>query len=803
MSDTPASKEYSDAEFKKIMNKFNTYRDYKADIDEKGNEKPTGETGVVESNDGSNIEERIAQLYSDSYRKYNTVFLGYKTYNDMEELIEVPAEELTDDQKINSQFIVKSNNGATAVFDTLRFHNRPIYCGVNVLYDPTVSDKFAAIANNPTDEYFNNPWNAEYENPDYNSENGSKTCRDLCFSKTFLEDLQAKADDESELVMTFIRKGFDVGIGEVNGNNLTSEDSVIPPMYGRVFENTWRDKIVAYSPVIMQSMVDREIPVLSSDGEIVPQVKDVPNNNCYFASPSIEKPDGRKTEALVDSAAITRPSVIYVGEHIAGYSLFSYINIPVCSWEHFKSKSSGFGSGDPDKPTKVVQRLEDTQCCGPFMRIKAKGYYTSETTEVLRGYTAIKLKYENNDIIQYPFKSVTIDGKEVWGPPEGDLSDKLKAAALQVYKDYKNGTEKPTIRFLKYANEAEENRDELYENAYIRDDVSNPTLVKNIFNEVRLPDRFAFYVYTDNDDTICVAQFPCIPLSGAKPLTDDYITQWVPLYKKIETDPSATEITWYINKFDILVKRGNNDAKFYNINRQKASPVTYPAKDDLLNTKGYIYTCNGVVYKGPSYTPLSEEDEKDETIKPRYIRILYKYVEIIDGGDYSKYENFTQYRKAKYIPDNIQGISLAKPNNDSTYISGPINIAQYNSLAFMDLPSTSNIARASREGYKEFIKNGCVFSDGSSNDPKEYIPDTVNFAFNGKDPETIEPKVEAQAVEEIQPEPEWKKTVKWVIVGIIAVVILGLLVIIGFKIKNAFKGNVDNFSCPGYAQRFA
>ena len=806
MSDTTASKEYSEAEFEKIINKLNTYRDYKVTLDENGNEKPTNETGVVESNEGSNIEERIAQLYSKTYRECNTAFLGYRTYDDIKELMDDTADELTDNQKINSQFMVKTTKGmTTAFFDTLRFHNRPIYCGVNVLYDPTVSDKFVAIANNPTKEYVDNPWNAEYDNAEYNSKDGSKTCRDLCFNKTFLEDLQAKANDESELVMAFIRKGFEVGIGEVNDNNLTSSNAIVPPMYGRVFENIYNDGRVPYSPVIIQSMVNREIPVVSTDGDIVMQQSVAPNNNVYFTCPSIEK-YGKKIAGIVDSASITKPSIIYVGENIDGYSLFSFINVPVCSWEYFKSKSSGFGSGDPSKPTKVVQRLEDTQCCGPFMRIKAKGYYTSETNEVLRSYSTIKFIYDNG-IQQYPFDLVTVDGKVVWGPPEGNASHALMQAALSVYNDYIGG-EKSSISYLVYANEEEENRDKLYENAYIRGDLANPTLINNLFNEVSLPNRFAFYIYS-TDKTICIAQFPSVPLIGAKPLTDDYITQWVPLYKKTETDPSSTEITWYINRFDILVKRGNNDAKFYNINRQETKLNKYPKEGTRNNRSGYIYTCNGIIYSGPVYEPISNErltDDKtklkEDTTVPLYIDTDNGYVQITDGGDYSKWENAPRFRKFDYIPDNIQGITLSEPNDNNTYISGPITIAQYNNLAFMENSSTNDQANISRKGYVEFIKNGCVFitKKDISNDPKVYIPDTVDFTFDDdNEPVTIEPKVEAKVVEEKEPESNWWETVKIVLIAVLAVVIIGLIIFIVFKVRESRKENLDNFTCPDWS----
>ncbi len=797
--------EYKFKEFEQIMNAFNTYTDYTTTIDANGNETITGH-GVVSTTEGSNIEERIAQLYSDKYRTYNTVFLGYRSYNSLEELKNVPADTLTDNQKINSQFVVKTNNGQTiTLFNTLRFHNRPIYCGVNVLYDPTVSEAFMSIANQPTDTYFASPWDPSYENSKYNgTANDSIDCRDLCFNKSFLEDLQSKANDESELVMAFIRKGFDVGIGEVNAGNLTG-DTVIPPLYGRVFENRWKDKMVAYSPVILQSMVSREIPVVAN-GDIVQQVSEVPNNNCYFTCPSIDD-NGKKTEAIVDTAAITNPSIIYVGENINGYSLFSFINVPVCSWEYFKSKSSGLGLDSANNPTKAVKRLEDTQCCGPFMRVKAKDYYTSETNEVLRSYATIKLVYKDRAIDMYQFSPVTVDNKVVWGAPEGKLSENLKAAAKLVYED--KGNSAPKIRFLKFSSEANENRDALYENAYVRGDQTNPSEITAMFDEVHLPDRFAFYMCDDAPTTVYIAQFPCMPLTGAEPMTDDYITQWVPLYRKTDDDASSTEKTWYINKHDILVKRSNNDTKFYNVNRQKASLVTYPAKGSTEGA-GYIYTCNGVVYSGPRYEEVTEDklDEnktklKDDQSVPLYLFIDDMYVEMVDGGDYSKYDKEKRWRKAKFIPDSIQGIALSEPTDDNIYISGPIDIAQYNKLTFMDLPSTSNIARTSRDAYKEFIKQGCVYDSRESNDPRVYVRDTVNFVFDGDAPEAIDPLTEKQAVEEVEHEPEWKKTVKIVITCVIAVVILALLIIIGVKIRNAFKGNINGFTCPGYARRFA
>jgi hypothetical protein len=792
-----------------LIRKFNSYSDHIMDLDENNNPilKPTD--GMAVSAEGSNIEERIAQLFSTMYRMYNTAFLGYQSYSTPDEL--ESDDSLTDNQKVNSQFMVKlGKEQSETLFGVLKFHNRPLFCGVNVLYEPTVTTEFTMMHHNI--DYFKGAWDTAYENTKYNGtvKEGAVNCRDLCFDPTFLGDMQAMANDGPELEMVFVRKGFSVGIGAVSAHNLTSATSIKPPMYGRVFENKWRDKVVAYSPVIMKANSKRTIPIVVENGtEIAQKIASVANNNCYFASPYIKDEDtGKEKTAKVESVTITKPSIIYVGEEIEGYSLFSYINIPVCSWKYFKSKSSGFGSGDDSNQTKVVQRLQNTQHCGPFMRVKAKGYYPAEVTEVLLGFSTIKVGIDaNGKVIQYNFEPIKAGDQQIWGPPEGNFSKSIKDVAQRLWNE--RDSDSPSLRFLKYGNENVADRNKLYNNAYVRGDSNNPGIVNALFDEVSLPDRFSFFV-CKNINTVCIAQFPCMPLTGAETCSDDYITQLVPLYRKITDDESIdetsskTETIWYINDFDILVNRGTDGSRqFYNVNKQKPTLVTYPSEDsDGSFNDGFIYTCNGVVYSGPSYIPV-KEDEKDRY--GNYLKIDRKWVEMVEGGDYSKYENYQQYKKAAYIPDNIQGIILTTMDND--YISGPMGIAPYNYLDFMERSTSSNNAKLSRSAYKEFIKQGCVFMDGDitatrknpvdepSKEPAEFVPDVCGFAYSGNEIKSIEPDVENGVAEEPKP-PQWINTVKIVVVVILALISIGVLVFITYKVVRLFKGKTSDIKCP-------
>lgn len=815
-----------------LIRKFNAYYDHIDAFDENKNPIIRSTEGIPVCAVGANIEERMAQLFSKPYRQYNTTFLGYQSYESPEDLEE--DDSLTDYQKVNSQFMVcMGKQRDEHLFSVVKFHHRPMFCGVNVLYEPTLKSEFNT-ARRPV-EYFKEKWDAEnYENTKYNGKDADAVdCRDLCFNPTFLGDLQKLANNEPVLKMVFVRKGFSVGIGAVSSDNLENPDSIIPPMYGRVFENKWREKVVAYSPVMLETNVKRSIPVVVEDGtEITQKIELAANNNCYFAAPCIKDDSGAVKEyATVESVAISQPSIVFVGEEIEGYSLISYINIPVCSWTYFKSKESGFGSGDNNNQTKVVERLKNTQQCGPFMRVKAKDYYPAEVTEVLLGFATIKVQIDESEdyktknpdaapVKPYGFEPVTANNQVVWGPPEGELSKSIIDVAKKIWSE-RESTNK-TIRCEEYEseNEATTNRKVLYEKSYDRNDKNNatktPKEVKALFDEVNLPLRFAFFIIPSGK-TVCIAQFPCMPLKGVEALKDDYVTQLVPLYRKITEDTtssgdeSTTEKTWYINDFDILVNRGTNGKRrFYKVNKQKPTLVTYPAEDsDGSSNLGYMYTCNGIVYRGPSYIQLPDEDKADYG---NYLKIDDKWVQMVQGADYKDYKDSPQYKKAAYVPDKIQGIVLSKPSTGD-YIAGPMGIAPYNYLDFMEHSTQSNNAKLSREAYKQFIKDGCVFMDGEtkqtknnpvdepSRDPAEFISDECGFVYNGEQVESIEPEVEeGGGVPEEPKKPQWVKTVKIVVVVVLALISVGVLVFITYKLVKVFKGgNTAGIKCPQMA----
>ena len=797
----------------KTIRKFNAYSNGWVTVGENNKKEFLPSFGVPIAEEGANIEERIAQLFSDAYRTYNTAFLGFQSYDTPEELEH--DDSLTDEQKVNSQFMVRlGNQGSEQMIDVLKFHHRPLFCGVNVLYEPTVTTDFAAMHH--TVDYFNGSWNTAWENPKYNGTAGkdSVDCRDLCFNPTFLSDMQGMANDEPELEMVFVRKGFSVGVGSVSVDNLKNEDAIGSAMFGRVFENDWEESIVPFAPVIMKTEVFRTIPVVSNDKKSIVSTPEqvVYNNLCYFASPYIEDNDSRKsTPAEVTSIALTNPSIVYVGEEIKGYKLASYINIPVCSWTYFKSTSSGFGSGNDSNQTKVVQRLQNTQQCGPFMRVKAKDYYAAEVMEVLLGFSTIKVSInESDEAEQAIFAPVKAENQVIWTPPKGDLSENIKAIAKELWR--MRDEVSPSLRFKKYETEDSADRNELYKIAYVRGGSENSASVNALFEEVELPNRFAFFICQSNR-VVCIAQFPCIPLRYAEPLDDDYVTQLVPLYRKIDDESSteggsSTQTTWYINDADVLVNRGTDGSrKFYKVNKQKPSVVTYPsdpsniAAVQLNGPHGFIYTCNGILYRGPAY----EKAGKGKKCEPGMYYIGNNHY--VEGKPNLEYNEETQWwKKATHTPENIQGITLETPAGD--YVSGPMGIASYNYLDFMDHSGENSNAKTSRTAYKEFIKQGCVFMDGMtastrkkpvaepSKNPSEFVPNECGFVYVGKEIRAIEPEAKGELPEEPKENKDWLKTVKIVVVAVLALICVVALVFLTFRVVKMFKGGSGDFKCP-------
>ena len=624
----------------------------------------------------SALFDRIKARFSKKYLEDTVALLGYNM--GVKELNDSIISKFEINQVLNHIF--KADVYETPrLFTMEKYKHRPIFCGVNILYDPAVSDAFTN-ATHGTD-YFNGKWENSYNNSDYlaNPKTGDYEYRDITFSPKFLGDLQSKAgtpnkSDAQELVALFARNGFDVGISSINSDGLGAS-SVIPAQYSRVFVNIRQSKpAYDYTTILMRS---KELRLNPKKANTETPYEYLMNSTVLLESPTLKTEDGERDEQKteVKSLSVDHPCIVFTGESLTnpnpkpgtskGYELATYTAIPVCSWEYFCSNRSGYAG------SKAIERLKTINQCGPFTRIIAKGFYSTALSNILQTYTEIDLKkttYKDGDETYETFGFVngnTIDW-EIVDPV-------LRMAAMSEYNRIGNKNNKSTKGDL--------NDIELYENAYYRDNNNNydnnyPDHIKNLFNASVLPRRFSFF-RLGNDDMIHIRQYPAMPVLGALPMHDDYITQLVPVYRNLDETPDADKgMNWYINANDILVD--GISASFYNVSLQPYAKAVYPESPG----QGVMFTYQGKLYRGPV-------DAKDPQQKIEAIR--------------------------------MSDIDLSKQ-----YQTAPITIAPNNYLQYMIVDGGSDAANASRAAYKEFIKHGCVWYDNDGAEPKKdgEIPNT-------------------------------------------------------------------------------
>lgn len=701
----------------------------------------------------SGLFDRIKARFSDKYLNDTVALLGY---NIGESSLKKVMDKFTVNQVLNHIFKADVNGNDT-LFSMEKFKHRPIFCGVNVLYDPTAADAFTNATHGA--DYFNANWKDEDNNAYYlaDPKTGDYKYRDITFSPKFLEDLQNKAgipggDDANELVALFIRNTFSVGISSVDYTKLGAS-SEAPAQWSRVFiNNVQSEPIYDYNTILLRSKSLRLDPSLPATQN---QYRYIENRVVILEEPALENENGDQEQpSATPSLKVDHPCIIFAGDTLTnantkegeakGYELATYTAVPLCSWEYFKDKSEYAG-------TKAVERLEATNQCGPFTRVIAKGFYSNAISNILQTYTEI-------DLERRTFKDENDKEYSIFGYKNGDTFDWLNVhpyLRTAAEYEYKNTTNKVTDK-------NSVNDIQLYESAYYRSNKDNYLEhIKNLFNATILPLRFAFF-RTNAENVIHIRQYPATPLLGALPMQDHYITQLVPVYRNLDETPSEeTGMNWYINPNDILIN--GVAGSFYNVSQQSYVKKTYPAtKGD-----GVMFTYTGHLYKGPE-----------------------------DGTN---------------LPDTVEAIHMGKLINDTTvalgeidtslqYKKDPIMIAPNNYLKYMVDPGSRNAATASRAAYREFIKQGCVWQDLDGNEPEKNtdIPDTAPIGIDLSiyaDIEKSDKKRHSNAPEEKETNKKSLTAAIIVLVVLVALVVIFIIYRVMKKRKAAAMGIAQGFFC--------
>lgn len=788
-----------------LITTFNKIADWYCE-DIEGGTKCSQNIGPVIT-EGSDIVNRILNQFSEAYKACSVAYLGYSEYSNLTKQFNITAQTndpdsnqdsngtsmdgdtritLTIDQVLNSQFYVSTNGGKNKNFFNMnRFRNRPIFCGVNVLYDPTLTEAFKATQHMV--DYFEKPWDKSYESPKYNGtdpENGI-ACRDLSFCPDYLKELQLEAGDKDSnkppLVFALVKNGCALGVSMIRPSTL-GKASQEPSQFSRVFAFS-DESIRDYNIILPKAKVKRMIPSIDSGKVVIKEGKNLEfNNTVWQVVPPTTDNDPfnpvQRTAGSVLVATLTHPCIAFAGEIVDGYEMVSYIAVPLCSWSYFNSPSSGYAG------TKAISRLESTGACGPFIRVKAKGYYNTTMSTIMSSNTTIVLEKfinedEKEDLRSIELKVEDSNGNITFDPYRGPIGDALKTAAFKMlsyaasYKDsedsFINESVSGNLIKIGVVNSHEEDylanyALHIYNNSYLRDDPANPSFIKDIFNEVRLPLRFSFFIIRGDLSKIYINQYPCTPIINARPMDDDYITQLMPLYQEVPVeseeeeaaDSSATK-TWYLNPNDILIS--GISSTLYNVNTQKTSIVEYPSNGN--DRTGQMYTCTGFVYRG-------QEKDNDGNIVPS-------------------------------IPKTIKVISLTDPGTTASNIAEPIMIAPNNQLTYMKSSGGSDFAAASRKAYIEYIKNGCIFSDAEpgtiapepAKDGASHISSERNAVFAVYGSITIDKSADTEA-DDPKDFNEEKKGINWKIVGpVIGVCVVIVLIVLGLVLFYRRRHNND------------
>ena len=656
----------------------------------------------------SSLFDRIKARFSEKYLDNTVALLGY---NIGTEKLENVIKDFTVKQVLNHIFKVDDPKNAV-LFSMEKFKHRPIFCGVNVLYDP---DK-------------------------------KYTARDITFSSDFLGDLQSAAgtpgkNDDKELVTLFVRNGFSVGISSVDSSGLGAASSV-PAQYSRVFVNSDQyEPIYDFNTILMRSKSLRLIPKGTGASDTYNYVG---NSVVILEQPALKEDKDKNSQSseVNNSLNVNHPCIIFAGYTLTnpdtgdgkpkGYELATYTAIPLCSWSHFRDKSEYAG-------TKATERLNATNHCGPFTRVIAKGFYSNAISNILQTYTEIELEWRKNaNDDGSSFHAIIKDGDKVEYKRVDSI---LNTAANKLY-------DKTSI--MDSINDME-----LYESAYYRSNASKYTTeIQALFNNTVLPLRFAFFrMKGTNKKILHIRQYPAIPLLGALPMQDDYITQLVPVYRNLDETPTEeTGMRWYINPHDILIN--GVAGKFYNVSQQPYTKAEYPTKSN----QGVMFTYQGQLYRGP-----------------------------VDSKD---------------LQQKIEAIQMGKIDTRLQYKTDPIMIAPNNYLRYMIDPGDVNDAANSRAAYVEFIKHGCVWYDSDGNEPEKntIIPDTDPIGIDLSiyaDIEKTASKTHSRASDEDDEPADKSKLIAAiaVLVVLVALIVIFIIYRVIKKKKAAAMGIAQGFFC--------
>ena len=443
-----------------------------------------------------------------------------------------------------------------------------------------------------------------------------------------------KEGENSKPVILFIKPNFSVGIGKCEPNavipvkatdgHLQLPQSTIPAYYSIGFTNSGENMAVEFLqnsvPTLkLTTKLDPEKGVSVITTSSTPEPKHA--LELQLATPTILN-DKQETvqPAKVETLYINDPTVLIGYANIKGYKPSSFFGLPICSWTKFKNK---MGS-----TSKVVQTLEKTRMCGPFIKVRAKNRYTGEIMKILKSYTELEMKFEeepeeNEDsgILSWFWEALKkgieylLDGGKYYVPyvdwttinaslplPTGtsEVKNGLGYVVGQLYQCIYKLDQKYAIPVF---NSVEEVDDELlyYHHRHERNgDTANWSIVgkrirlDKLFGEAHLVKSVSFYRINDelHNGHIFVRFYPGIFIEGAKPMKDDYVIQYVPTYVKEEETNKETAVV-YVNTQDVFipdtVSMFKTDPNSYNVKDSDSYPAN-GRNGNMYSYKGQLVT---------------------------------------------------------------------------------------------------------------------------------------------------------------------------------------------------------------------
>ncbi len=645
---------------------------------------------------------------------------------------------------------------------------RPIFRGVNFLYRPDLEKDEALLAavlkeseditltggNVMLTESYVKAWALNSRNQLYHSYEPLPD---------YIEKYR-KEGENSKPVILFIKPNFSVGIGKCVPNaiipvkatdgRLQIPQSSIPAYYSIGFKNGGENMSVEFLqnsvPALkLTTKLDPEKGISVITTSSTPEPKKA--LELQLATPTILN-DKQETvqPAKVETLYIDDPTVLIGYANIKGYKPSSFFGLPICSWTRFKNK---MGS-----TSKVVQILEKTRMCGPFVKVRAKDRYTGEIMKILKSYTELEMKFteepaenRNKNIRSWFWEAIKkgveylLDGGRYYVPyvdwttinssppfPTGtsEVKNGLGYVVGQLFQCiYKLG-QKDAIPVFNSVDEVDD--DLLYYN--YRHEREGKTAywsiagrqirLDKLFKEASLIKSVSFYRINDDvhDGHIFVRFYPGIFIEGARPMKDDYVIQYIPTYVKEEETNTSTAVV-YVNTQDVLIPD--------TMSMFKTDPNMYTAKDSDK------YPGNGKVGNMYSY-------------KGQLVTESVKYIHV-DSASKNEYTN----------PEEIVNVM---PGAGLMIRSG-----------FMDgndIVYAASETKKSLENFKKTVKDGDVYVPSGEN-KFNWSGDAKDAVLDGKDI--------------VYEEGDGK--INWKIFSIapVIVTIIGIVIIIALKVRQDKK----------------